>query len=245
MSSIIKGPAVNYNYEQTVQIKANEEFPKEDLVKIDNTSAEIIVQNILEKARYDANKMIHEAEKAAAELLDKARQEAIALKKETEEEAWKEGYEKGLQQGILEGEKIKSQAKEELKKAYLEKERIINEIEPQMVQLIIDILEKLLANSIKTNPQYILYLIRKGFSQVKEGNEKIIIRVSDQDYPLVIESKEELIEDLGINNDIEIIKDSSLSCSDCIIETDFGNIDCSLGVQFEGLKEELLSIKNY
>ena len=228
MSNVIKSPAVNFNHENTIEIKTNEEFPKEEIITIDDTSAEIMTQNILEKARQDADRMIHEAEKAAARILDKANKDAEALIIEVKEEAYKKGYEEGLRKGVEEGDIILSKAKKELEKALLEKEKIINEIEPQMVQLIIDILEKLLGNTIKTNTKHISYLIKKGFSQINEGSDKVTIRVSEKDYPYVIESKDEILEDLGIDNNIEIIKDSSLSFSDCIIETDFGNIDCSL-----------------
>lgn len=244
MSNIIKNPVINYNQENAIYIDIKETYKKKEPIKIDNNSAEIINQNIITKAKQDADRIISEAEKKAAQVLKNANKDAIILKSQIEEEVRKKSYEEGFHKGSEESEKIINQANKELENAIKEKEEIINEIEPQMVELIIDISKKILGDIAKTNHQYISYLIKKGFSKVKEEGNKVIIRLSPEDYPSIMESKDELFEELGINSTIEIIKDSSLSFSHCIIETEFGNIDCSLDVQFEGLKKELLLILN-
>lgn len=232
---------VKLNREQTVPIDTKEEFIEEVIIT-DNNSEEVIKENIILKAKQDAEKLIIEAGERAAQLLEQAKKDAMFAKLRIEEEGRQQGYQEGFQQGSEESKKLLIQAKTELENARKERERIINDIEPKVVDLIIKISEKVLGTTIKTNKNSIKYLLQKGLLEVKNTSDKITVRVSEDDYLTVLDNKKEIFEDFSLADKIDIVKDLSLEIGDCIIETQFGNIDCSLGVQFEGLKQELLFI---
>ncbi|MCL2699868.1 MAG: FliH/SctL family protein, partial [Defluviitaleaceae bacterium] len=84
-------------------------------------------------------------------------------------------------------------------------------------------------------------IIRKGFSESKMSGD-ITIRVSDADYEATYESREEIQQYADAGAKLEILKDPSLTQGDCIIETPFGAIDCSLDQQSESLKKNLYFI---
>ncbi|WP_058485153.1 FliH/SctL family protein [Defluviitalea phaphyphila] len=245
MSNIIKNLAVNLNQGEAVYIDIqNNNIQKtlEDDKTVDNLEKNIR-EDIILKAKEDAKEIILEAEKKAALILDNAKKEAENIKINIEnmkKEAKKKGYEEGFKRGAEESEKLCKQAKLELDNAIKEKERIIKDIEPKMVELILDICEKILGQTISINKKSIFYLIRKGFVEIQGKGEKITIKVSNDDYKNILEFKEEFMDEIGFKGEFNIIKDPSLKSGDCIIESDFGNIDCSLGTQFQGLKQELL-----
>ena len=54
--------------------------------------------------------------------------------------------------------------------------------------------------------------------------------------------KEEILERVGAGIEIEIVADSSMDGNSCVIETDSGVFDCSLGVQLENLIKDIKSL---
>jgi len=242
LSNIIKGSSVKLNREQIVHIDISDKPIEDIILEEDDNSLEIIKENIVLKAKQDAQRMIHEAEKRAAEILEQAKKDAMFAKLKIEEEGRQQGYQEGFRQGTEESKKLIHQAKLELENALKEKERMIREIEPRVVDIIISISKKILDHAVSINKQSIVYLIRKGLSELKDRSENVVVKISETDYASLMESNEDPLSSFGVTGKIDVVKDSSLKTGDCIIETQYGNIDCSLGTQFEGLKQELLLI---
>ena len=136
---------------------------------------------------------------------------------------------------------FKAEAKQTLEKAIQEKEDMISATEGEMVEVIANVVDKILCKTINLDKSIIVNLIRQGFSQTTVTGD-VFVRVSDDDYSTVTENRDEILNFVDSSVNIEIIKDSSLGEGDCIIETPFGNVDCSLRQQFEGLKASLYYI---
>lgn len=196
--------------------------------------------------------IIQEAEKYAKEIIKKAEDEAEKVKtdleqqlknkiKNLEETSQKEGYEKGYNLAVLEVDKIKEEALSILENAKIEKNRMVEELEPQIVDLIINILNKLLYKSVEIDKAIIINLIKQGLDESSLSGD-IKIKVSPKDYEMVMKNKDNIISMAEGSSNVEIIKDLSLNKADCIIETSFGNIDCSLDEQFKILKENIFFI---
>lgn len=240
LSSVIKNPVVKINREKTVYIEFNQEL-QGNLAVDQNRERNSENDDILLKSRKNAEKIVLEAQERADQILKQAREDAEIIKMKNEEEGRKQGYHEGFRQGSEEAQMKLKQTEIQLQEGLLkEKERIIQDLEPKIVHLILNISEKILGNALKLNKQSILYLIRKGLSEVQNQDETIIIRISEEDYFIVTESKNDILDSFGFTGRVEITKDLSLRPGGCIIETQYGNIDCGFGTQFEGLREELL-----
>ncbi len=72
----------------------------------------------------------------------------------------------------------------------------------------------------------------------------LVIKVSALDIDEVLEHKEKLTEGLSEKIDVEILLDQQLEKNECVIETNMGSIDCSLGTQMESLLQELRLIRD-
>jgi len=121
---------------------------------------------------------------------------------------------------------------------YSQREEAIKSLEPELVDLIIRICRKLVSDSLHTNPQVILHLIRQGLAQSNFTGD-VTLRVSKEDYDNVISNKEALMESVEGGAELLILKDFGLGLGDCVIETPFGVIDSSLDMQFEEIRESL------
>lgn len=204
------------------------------------------------KAEIQKQKILESAKKEAAQIIQKARKEIEDTKREVlqnaeiegdklREESRRQGYKEGMDRGERETEGIIQEANDTLKEAKKEKETMLQEIEPHVLDLIIQICEKVLNTSLIFKPESILYLIKKGLYEVDE-EEEITIMVSDADYETVLNHKEELGK-LDLEQ-VKIQKSNALKMGDCIIETNYGNIECSLNRQLGQIKQELAIIYN-
>jgi len=71
-----------------------------------------------------------------------------------------------------------------------------------------------------------------------------MLKVSPEDFDYVIAHKDELTEGLSDKVTVEVLRDKRLSPMDCLIETDYGNVDGSLKLRLDGLNNELKLIVN-
>jgi len=200
-------------------------------------------KKILDQAEAGANLILENAKKSADKMLLEAQKERERLAEETREAAQREGYEEGRRIGDEEAEAMKAEAQEIIIEAHKEREEIIRSIEPEMVEVIIKSVHKLLTDSYAIHRDAVVHIIRKGLSNAALGGN-IVIRVSADDYEHVLEHKVSIFIMTGSEENVSFVKDMSLNAGDCIIETPYGNIDCGLDQQFEALKENLYLIYN-
>lgn len=206
-----------------------------------NVSIEETIRTMLSQAEQEA-KAIHEEAKSNAKLMiQQAQDQANLLQQNAFNQGYEEGYSHGYSKGKEEADQIILEANQTLELAIQERQQLFERLEPEVAELSLEIAKKILSNTVTVSPSYILQLLRKGIEK-SMGEEDLAIRVSEEDYNFVIQNKEELYKmALGVDK-IEVKKDLSLKKTQCIIETAFGNIDCSLDTQFNSIKDEFIKI---
>ncbi|MCR4936618.1 MAG: hypothetical protein K5987_00465 [Lachnospiraceae bacterium] len=187
--------------------------------------------------------MINEAKENAETILSEARAEAELLK----EEARKQGHEEGFRKGESEARKAEEEkyrkklAELEKKEKALELEykKKSEELEPALVEKLSDIYAKVCGIRLENDRETINYLLHRALTNI-DGSRNYIIHVSAVDYDNVQASKEELAKGTGVLPDrFEVVEDMTLGANDCLIESESGIWDCSLGTQLEMLSAEL------
>jgi flagellar assembly protein FliH len=196
----------------------------------------------LDEARDEAEMIILKARNEAQIIIGNSEKEMDGIRERAEAEARAAGYKEGFERGSSEAEALRLEAERTLKEARVERDRLLSDMEPRTVNLIIKILEKLLGGAVKINPGIILHLIREGLSGAA-GTEGVKIRVSPGDYEFAQTHFDAVAESAG-SRDVELVKDAALKPMDCVIETAYGSIDSSLDQGFEALKADLLYTLN-
>lgn len=220
--------------------------PTSDLFDSDGDSPadpEELAKSIVETARKQADEIISEAGRIAETTyadLERAVEEA---KREACEQGKKNGYMEGYNEGMAQAAEMRTKAEQTYNNALEERVQLLNTVEPEIVNLIAKILNKLIPDIVAVNPQVILYLIKRALSgSTISGNYRIL--VSADDFDAVNNSKRQLAALMDASSQLEIVADASLKKADCVIETPFGNIDCGLTQQFNSLKKNLYYILN-
>ena len=251
---VFKASEVFVDQDKVVQIKANIDIPppfidESNLEEVQQVTPQDLIRNtekeaeqILLSANNESKAIIAKAQKDSAALIAEAETRMAEEGQRIYEEKRQEGYAQGMSDATAEGTAIKTEAQNVLDAAYREQDELRRSVEPDAVNLIVNISKKLLGDMVKINPEVIIALIRQGFSSATAvgHNGQVTIRVSEADFAEVSARKEELVSVAGGMAKLDIVCDMSLNITDCIIDTPLGSIDVSLTQQFEALKENLI-----
>jgi len=197
----------------------------------------------LEEIQAQIDEQIKMAEEQAQQIIADANAEAESIRNQAEEEGRNAGYEAGLAQGSEEARQIKEAAEAEMaqEKEKMEKDfkQLVNSIEPDMVEALTSIYEHVFNVEFRENKDIILHLIKTTLGKMDSGVD-IIIHISSDDYDLVTDERASLEEAMtSPNASLEIIEDPLLKENECIIESEGGVFDCSLGVELSELSRKL------
>ena len=249
MSRILKASYVTIDNKNGIPINNKMEIYNEEYLNIeekileeeifDTEAFEEAKQDILETARKQAESIIENAKNEAQKIIENSYAEI----EENANKIYLENQEIGYNDGYLKGENdaqaLKDEAQQLILNAQNEREILEKEIEPNLINLVIDISQKILTKAFEINPEIISLLIKKGLENVKDISN-IKIYVSENQYEYLINNKDDIIGVDTIKNNIEILKKASLEDDSCFIETEFGSIQCGAREQFNGIKEALL-----
>ena len=244
--NIVKSAAVVYETDNVLKLKTgvnvdNKPHDEEIDNEINLDDQEELRDEVIKSAKGEADAVLSEAAGRARMIIEEAEREAKIIKIAIEESARKEGFEKGYNEGVLQAEQIKQSASEELESAQHEKAEMLSRVEPEVVELIVSIVDKLLPKVAAFNRGTVVNLIKQGLEGATIKGT-VNVHVSKEDYDATLAQRDEITASLDTSVILDIVADPALKANDCIIETGFGNIDCSLDAQYNTLRENLYYI---
>ncbi len=250
LSSIIKGQRVRS--ESTLEIENTSVYiaPEEvdENLTADNQEQKEDIMQKMQQAKSKAKQMIQEAEEEAmaqAAIIIKEGQDKIKLESTMAlEKAKEEGYLAGYKEGQLEAQNLIQEAKQVIVDANDQKQQILADIEPEIIEMVIGICGKLIDEEINHNKDTILILIRKTLEQVSTDTLEISVKISPDDYDYVLENKHVIAKGTTNPENMQIKKDPNLTTGTCIIETPFGSIECNVDEAFSEIKKQMRLIYN-
>jgi flagellar assembly protein FliH len=186
-------------------------------------------------------------ERAQQELNEWRTREEESFRSQLEEEK-RRGYDEGYQLGIEDGiQHAKEQyqihlqkAADILEQAYQEKAAIIQEADPFVIELTMEIAKKVIQQELKTHPDALLHIIKQTLSSVYE-TDSISIGVAPEDFSFVQKQREQLLAMENGQVEIKVFPDYSIQQGGCIIRTSSGSVDARIDVQLSEIKKVLLA----
>ena len=191
-----------------------------------------------EELAEEAEQLVEEARREADELVAAAQERAESVRNMAYEQGQKSGYEDGYHKAMAEAEELKEQLREEARNLELDYHQRLEEMEPILLDKILEILDGALAINLLEDKEILLHLLKKNLGQV-ESSENFFIRASSEDIELLRENRELFLKGFSPDKRLDFIEDASFAPGMCQLETDGGVFDCSLTTQFEALKKSL------
>ena len=188
----------------------------EDEIDTEAAASEEMTQESAEAARAEAEEILAQAKAEAEEILAQAQAQAGQIR----EEAKKEGF----NSGTIESERQLTEKKQEL--------------EQQHAQLVKQLEEDYEQRRNDMEPQIVEALINNVLKNV-ENSHSYSIKVSPDDYNFVLNNQGKIY--CAMNNEVnlDIVQDMALKQNECMIETDSGVFNCSLDVELHNLIKQI------
>ena len=253
------GPTADDLRREAELFKQQWEVEKQQLLAQAQAEAEQIIQNaenaafeeikrktdqaaiIKTEAETKAQEIIREAEAKAREIVAQGEVE----KQKTVGTAYKEGFDKGSEDGYKEGQMEVNRLIERLniilEKTLDKRQEILDETEQQIVELVLLIARKVVKVISETQRNVVMQNILQSLRRVK-GRGDVTIRVNLADVQLTSEHTKDFMEAVESIKNITVAEDSSVEKGGCIIETDFGAIDARISSQLNELEQKILEI---
>lgn len=225
-----------------VRVRLKEDFsiPGQEVEEVEEIDPE-------EKERLEREQAEREAfERRIAAEVDARIQDALA--KQYEEltgrflREKKEGYEQGVEEGILRGESTAVERLTPIKKNLISiaeamndhRRKILIEAEGSIVKLVYQVTKRIIGKEIKENPEIIGTVVRDALRYVADETS-LVLRINPKDKEVIEGQINELATHSGELKDIQIRPDDKITQGGCIIETETGMIDARLESKLDTL----------
>lgn len=254
MSNVIKAYAVCYDKNVTKTIDSHHNWKEKEIIvkkctpeNIKDTTEGFVMgldavqvkeTPTQEELIENSNQILEKAKLEAEKILEQAKQEATKIREEAYAEAKEKGYEDGIASSVLEVKKKKdavNQMQVQLQEDY---EAMVKELEPQIAVIISSLVEKITGVVVEHRKDVIAHLVEKALKKQEKYNA-FTIRVSKEDYGFVCSKKETILDSIGRDIELKITEDVSIDKNQCLIETDYCVINCGLDQQLENLAMDI------
>lgn len=211
----------------------------EDVSELESDSAS---QDIIAIAEQKAKRLLDYATKEA-ELLrytirKKAQDEAEIIKSAAYQEALEKGQREAIESAAKDAQLIREQAHMVLQQAEEVRKQAIESLEQNIVDLAIEIAEKVLNTKLKMEPQVVVDLAAESIKMLKE-RDKVVLMVNPDEAIYYEAKKNELLKELSPKGELHIIADHDIEPGGCVVETDYGYVDAQLKKRWQTLIDNL------
>ena len=179
----------------------------------------------MEAMQAEIDLKLQQAQEKADMIVQDAMEQANQIRNDAVEQGRNEGYNAGYQEGVAAAEALKDEIEQQRGDLEKEYQQIVDELEPEMVDILTQIYEHVFNIELREDKGIILHLLKTTLSRIEPGND-LIVHVSSDDYDDVMDERDTLQAAItSPNTTMEIIEDPLLKENECMIESDSGVFD--------------------
>ena len=226
-------------------------------VRVDGDSGTVVetveedISSLMQQADISAQELLSEARAAAEKILADAHEEAASIiisgKEQAEEDcrkAWEDGYADGAAEGkhsfddelARQIQDNEESLKRVIAEIHAERELTYSTLENDVVSLALAIVKKVINPADENIAGAFESLIKNALKQIAP-DAKIMLRVSPADYDRYFSSGNTVLElEGGVKVTASVLKDTSLSDFDCIIDQDNATVNVGLDTQLQQIE---------
>jgi flagellar biosynthesis/type III secretory pathway protein FliH len=209
--------------------------PQEPAVDVEAVRAEAAA--LLDNASRDAEALIRDAQERAASLIADAQTRVVQIEKDAHDTGMEQGLSDGRASAQAEMEEMLETMRGLIEMARIERHKIIEQAEPEIVRLSTAIAERILHKHVSVDPATVLDMTRNAITRIV-NRENVTVRVNPADIETMRENRDRLM----LFNDIEhmrVIEDQRVDRGGVVIETEAGTIDAKVSTQLREVRRLL------
>ncbi|MEN1966876.1 flagellar assembly protein FliH [Lentibacillus sp. N15] len=197
-----------------------------------------VAQQELEQLMQRKEQAITSTQEAIAEEKAEWEKTREAYIKQAQEEGYRNGFATGKQESITKYQQLLDQANQIIDAATADYHAKLDQSEDAIIDLAIHTSEKIIQQQLAEQPQTFLSIVQAAMKEIKDQSP-ITIYVHPDQYPVVLQQKEELSRLLHGNTELMIHVDEEAALYSCVIEHPLGKIDAGIDTQLQQLRDIL------
>ena len=178
------------------------------------------------------------ARNEAAQIVASAEAEAEQIREQARLQGHAEGFEAGRADAAAQCAPAVQALAAVLAEAQAERERVAEAMEESAVHLALQIADKALTGAITAQPERVVDVVRGALRCLVE-RERVTILVHPQDLPIVRESVEGLVQQLGGIEHLEVQEERRVQRGGAIVRSQTGEIDARMETKLDRAREIL------
>ncbi|MBQ3061938.1 MAG: hypothetical protein IJD02_05805 [Lachnospiraceae bacterium] len=222
--------------EETLDLGELLTAPREDMSEAGRIEQALKEQEEFLNSRVDA--VIAQANLKANRIVEQANDNARYIYEDSKKKGYEEGYELAKTEAYKEVEELKAQYENMMRENDEILDRQAKMIENKVVDTVCKVLDNITGICFSQYETAIVSLIAKTLAKGENSNN-YYIKVSNKDFPVVMEHKKELMECVREDALMDILPDGDMYPGQCLIETDGNVIDAGIDEQLVNLKTNL------
>ena len=209
----------------------------------------------LEEKRQEILQMLEDARQEAALVLEDARLEAQKIQEAARENGYREGYERGNEEGRSAAAALyhkdyerqllifREDMQRALKSVETAKEKCLRNYLDELKDCAIAIGEKVIQISLRSSGEVIRQMIISATEKLKK-TAWVKIYIDKCDYDMMMEADADIIDELSrLSDNIKFVVMDKEDSGSCIIEMPEEIVDVSVGTQIENIRDILENVR--
>ena len=213
------------------------ELPSPQSPPIDVDAIAKQARELIDSAEEHAKALLQNAFERASQLLAEAGERGNALVESLQSEARTAGHAEGSAAADREMSDMMATMRNLVDMARVERHKLIESAEPELVRLAVGIAERVLHQQIALDRGVVVEMAKVAIGRLVE-KESVTVRVNPGDLERMREHRDELLSNGEIKN-FRIVEDQRVDRGGVVVETDGGTIDARISTQVNEAKRVL------
>ena len=194
-------------------------------------------QAVLDEAQRNGEAMLADAHDRGRALVEDAAARADAIAQDARKRGHDEGYHAGREAADREMKDMLVTMRGLLDMANLERHKIMEEAEPELVRLALGIAERVLHQQVALDRGVVIEMAKVAIARLIE-RDTVTVRVNPADLERMREHRDELIA-MGDIRNLRVVEDQRVDRGGVVVDTDAGTIDARISTQLEEARKIL------
>ncbi len=218
-----------------------------DLGQVRDQASEILreteqmVKELIQTARQEAEKIIKNARDEAHRIVTEGRESLKQIEEEAFRQGWQDGYEEGKREAEDEYDAKLKEAAGLVEKAHEERRRIVAGSEDEVVQLAVAVARKIIGREMAANPDIIVDIVKRAIQKTTD-REELTVRVNPDNLESALNAQDEITRSVKGIRKMKFLADPTVAPGGCVVETSNGTVDARVERQLSEIEQALTEV---
>jgi flagellar assembly protein FliH len=192
---------------------------------------------LLERASREAEALLRDAHARARTLIEEASTRAHSLEQDARTKGHDEGFGQGREAADRDMNDMLVTMRGLLEMARVERHKLIEQAEPELVRLALGIAERILHQQVALDRGVAVEMAKTAIARLIE-RDTVTVRVNPADLERMREHRDELIA-IGDIRNLRVVEDQRVDRGGVVVDTGAGTIDARISTQLEEARKIL------